>query len=86
MLGHQTEHHQDHYRDMEESLKIILQWMIKGGVQDVLTTDHVFAHAMLLARNLEKGVNNFYNNSSNPNTACRKWHYKTEDGVLHVHS
>ncbi len=27
-----------------------------------------------------------YKGSSNPNTTCHMWHYKTEDGVLHVHS
>ena len=81
---HETE--QDDYEDMEESLDIILQWMIVGGVQDVPATEEVLAHAMLLARSMEKEVNDYYSNCSNPNTACHKWHYKTEDGVLHVHS
>jgi hypothetical protein len=71
---------------MEESLEIILQWMMAGGVQNVSDTEDVFAHAMLLARYMEKNVNDFYTNCSNPNTACHKWHYRTEDGALHVHS
>ncbi len=47
---------------MEESLDIILQWMIVGGVQDVPATEEVLAHAMLLARIMEKEVNNYYSN------------------------
>ena len=57
-----------------------------GGVKDVPSIDVVFAQAMLLARSMEKEVNDFYTTCSNPSTACHKWHYRTEDGVLHAHS
>ena len=57
-----------------------------GGVPDVPDIDVVFEHAMLLARNMKKEVIDFYTGCSNPNTACHRWHYRAEDGVLHAHS
>ncbi len=60
--------------------------MSKGGVHDVPEIDVVFAHAMLLARNMEKKVKDFYKRYLNPNTAFHKWHYMKEYGVLHAHS
>ena len=67
-------------------METVMQWMMVGRVHDVPATEQVFAQAMLLARNMEKEVNDFYSNCSNLNTAFHKWHYTTEDGVLHVHS
>jgi hypothetical protein len=86
LTAHATEFRPDNYEDIKEPLQIILEWMIKGGVQDVPDIDVVFEQAMLLARSMEKEVIDFYKGCSNPNTACHKWHYKTEDGVLHAHS
>jgi hypothetical protein len=57
---------------MKEPFEKILEWMMAGGVQDVRAIDVFFAHAMLLARNMEKEVNNMYTNCSNPNNACHK--------------
>jgi hypothetical protein len=46
----------------------------------------VFEQAKLLARNMEKDATDFYKACVDPNTACHRWHYIGEDGVLHVRS
>jgi hypothetical protein len=55
-------------------------------VQDIPDIDVVFEQAILLARNMEKDVIDFYKGCSNPNTTCQRWHYMTEDEILHAHS
>jgi len=86
LTGHGDEHDDDNYEDIKEPLEIVLEWMKDGGVQDVPDVDVVFAQAMVLAASMEKEVNEFYRRCSDPNTSIHKWHYRTEDGVLHVHS
>ncbi len=66
-------------------MEVILEWMMAGGVQDISGTDVVFQQAVLLLRNMEE-VKDFYKTFFNPNIACHRWHYMTEDGVLHAHS
>ena len=85
IFPHDDEHDEDSYEDIKEPLKEILEWMKKGGELDVPRVNEVFAEAMILARKMEE-VKDFYRACSNRNTACHKWHYKTKDGVLHVHS
>ncbi len=85
LTGHGDERDEDNYEDIKEPLEIILEWMIKEGVQNIPDIDVVFAHAMLLARSMKKEVTDFYR-YSNPNTTFHKWHYRTENGVLHAHS
>ena len=72
--------------DIKELLVVIVEWIAAGGAHHVLDIDVVFEHAMLLARNMEKEVKDFYKTCSNINTASHIWHYKKEDGVVHVHS
>jgi hypothetical protein len=82
--GH--EDNQKNYEDIKKPLKQILKWMKKAGVQHVPDIVVVFEQAKLLARNMEKDVTDFYKACEDPNTACHMWHYKGEDGVLHVRS
>jgi hypothetical protein len=54
----------------------------EGGAQDVPDSGVVFGEAILLARNMEMDVKDFYNGCAHSINACRRWHYKTADGTL----
>jgi hypothetical protein len=86
LTARQTEIHQDNYEDIKEPLHILLDWMKEGVLQDISDIDVVYEHAMLLARGMEKEVIDFYTGCTNPSTSCHMWHYRAEDGVLHVQS
>ena len=52
---------EDYIEDIYEPLKLILQWITKGGVPDVPGIDVVYAEAMLLVDNMKKDIIDFYN-------------------------
>ena len=56
-----TNHNDEgNYNDIKRPLQKILKWMKKEGVQDAQDIGVVFGEAMLLARNMEKDVKDFY--------------------------
>ena len=74
------------YDDIYEPLNEILECMKRGGVKDVPCIDVIYNLALVLAGAMRKDILDYYTGCRSQETACQKWHYMTNDGVLHVHS